>query len=82
MSNFDLKKLWRNNANMRKLTEIEKKTLNFVKETGEVQTTNLPNKRMWGTVPALKNMGLIEVFKKYTSQFRSRKKKFLKIKEK
>ena len=66
---------------MRELTEIEKETYNFIKEVGEIQTTNLPNKRMWGAIPNLRNMGLVEVFKKYTSLFRSRKKKFVKIKE-
>jgi hypothetical protein len=65
----------------KKLTTIEKKTYDFIKEAGEVQTTNLPSNRMWGAIPALKNLGLIEVFKKFTSQFKSRKKKFVKIKE-
>lgn len=64
---------------MRKLTEIEKKTYDFIKEAGEIQTTNLPDKRMWGVVPNLKNMGLVEVFRKYTSYFRRRKKNFVKI---
>jgi hypothetical protein len=66
---------------MRELTEIEKETYNFIKEVGEIQTTNLPNKRMWGAIPNLNNMGLVEVYKRYTSYFRSRKKKFVKIKE-
>lgn len=66
---------------MRELTEIERKTYDFVKEVGEIQTTNLPNKRMWGAIPNLRNMGLVEVYKKYTSYFRSRKKKFVIIKE-
>lgn len=65
---------------MKKLSEIEKKTYNFIKEVGEIQTTNLHNKRMWDAIPNLENMGLVEVFKKYTSYFRSRKKKFVKIK--
>jgi len=67
---------------IRELTEIERKTYDFIKEVGEIQTTNLPDKRMWGAIPNLKNMGLVEVFKKYTSYFRSRKKKFVRIKEK
>ena len=67
---------------MRELTEIEKETYNFIKEVGEIQTTNLPDKHMWGTLPNLENLGLIEIFKKYTSFFKSRKKKFIKIKEK
>lgn len=66
---------------MRELTETEKETYNFIKEVGEIQTTNLPNRRMWGAIPNLRNMELIEVFKKYTSYFRSRKKKFVRIKE-
>ena len=64
---------------MKELSGIEKKTYDFIKGAGEIQTTNLP-KRMWGAIPNLKNMGLIEVFKKYTSYFKSRKKKFVKIK--
>jgi len=65
---------------MRELSEIERKTYDYIKEVGEIQTTNLANKRMWGSIPNLENMGLVEVFKKYTSYFRSRKKKFVKIK--
>jgi len=64
---------------MRELSVIEKKTYDFIKDAGEIQTTNLP-KRMWGAIPNLKNRELVEVFKKYTSYFRSRKKKFVKIK--
>ena len=67
---------------MRELTEIEQKTYDFIKEVGEIQATNLPDKRMWGTIPNLKNMGLVEVYKKYTSIFRRKKKKFVKIRNK
>jgi hypothetical protein len=65
---------------MRELSEIEKKTFDYIKEVGEIQTTNLPDRRMWGAIPNLENLGSIEVFKKYTSYYRSRKKKFVKIK--
>jgi hypothetical protein len=65
---------------MNELGELEKKTYDFIKEAGEIQTNNLP-KRMWGAIPNLKNKGLVEVFKKYTSYFKSRKKKFVKIKD-
>ena len=61
---------------------MEQKTYDLIKEMGEIQTTNLPDKRMWGTIPSLKNRGLVEVFKKYTSFFRSKKKKFVRIKNK
>lgn len=63
---------------MKGLSGIEKKAYKFIKDAGEVQTTNLP-KRMWGAIPNLENMGFVEVFKKYTSYFRSRKKKFVKL---
>ena len=67
---------------MKELTEMEQKTYDLIKEMGEIQTTNLPDKRKWGTIPSLKNRGLVEVFKKYTSFFRSKKKKFVRIKNK
>jgi hypothetical protein len=72
---FEVKKL-----NVQNLGETEKKTYSFIKNAGEVQTTNLP-KQMWGAVPSLKNKGLIEIFKKYTSYFRSRKKKFVRVRD-
>jgi hypothetical protein len=65
---------------MRELSQIEKKTYNFIKDVGEIQTTNIRDKHMCGAVVSLKNMGLVEVFKKYTSYYRKRKKKFVKIK--
>ena len=48
---------------MRDLSEIEKKTYNFIKDAGEIQTTNIHNKHMCGAVASLKNMGLVEVSK-------------------
>jgi hypothetical protein len=64
----------------RELSEIEKKTYNFLRDVGEIQTTNIHDKNMVGAVASLKNMGLVEVFKKYTSYYRRSKKKFVKIK--
>jgi len=66
---------------MKELSELQRKTYNYIKEAGELQTTNLPDKRMWGVIPNLVEMDLVEVFKKYTSYFKSRKKKFVKIKD-
>jgi len=66
---------------MKELSEIQRQTYNLIKEVGEIQTTNLPDKRMWGTIPNLVQLELVEVFKKYTSYFRSQKKKFVRIKE-
>jgi hypothetical protein len=65
---------------MKELSEIEKKTYDFIKAAGEIQTSNIQDKRMCGAVASLKNMGLVEVFKKYTSYYRKSKKKFVKIK--
>ncbi len=64
---------------MRELSQIERKTYNFIKEAGEIQTINIRDKHMSGAVASLKNMGLVEVFKKCTSYYRKRKKKFVKI---
>jgi hypothetical protein len=66
---------------MRELSEIEEKTYNFIKAAGEVQTTNIHDKHMCGAVARLKNMGLVEVFKEFTSYYRKRKKKFVKIRK-
>lgn len=66
--------------NLEGLSRIEKRTYDFIKEMGEVQTRNLPNKRMIGAIANLKNKGLVEIYKKYTSRFRRKKKKFVKIK--
>jgi prenyltransferase beta subunit len=68
--------------NMRELSQIEKKTYNFIRDAGEMQTTNIRDKHMCGAVVSLKNMGLVEVFKKYTSYYRKSKKKFVKINSK
>jgi hypothetical protein len=64
--------------NTRELSEIEKKTYNFIKDAGEIQTSNIHDKHICGAAASLKNMGLVEVFKKYTS-YRKRKKKFIRI---
>ena len=56
--------------NLKNLSEIEKETYDFIKDVGEILTKNLPNRRMPGVIPSLKNKGLVEVYKKYTSSFR------------
>lgn len=67
---------------MRELSEIEQRTFDYIKKVGEIQTINLPDKRMWGAIPNLSNLGLIDVFNKYTNRyFKSKKKKFVKISE-
>ena len=63
---------------MEELTEFEKKVYEFIKKSREVQTTNI-SPRMRGAVPSLKNKGLIEVYKKRTSPWGSKKRKFVRI---
>lgn len=65
--------------NLTELSEIEKRTYEFIRQTGEIQIRNLPDKRMIGAIANLKNKGLIEVHKKYTSRFRRKKKKFVRV---
>ena len=57
---------------MRKLSQIEKKTYNLIKNAGEIQTIALRDKHMCGAIASLKSMGLVKVFKKYTSYYRKR----------
>jgi len=60
------------------LTEFEKDVYDFVKGRGEVLTSNVPA-RMSGVVSNLKNKRVIEVFKKSTCRWASRKRKFVRI---
>lgn len=65
---------------MQELTKIEKKTYDFIKKVGEIQTNNITDKRMLGAISKLKNLGLVEVFKKQTSPYKKNRKKFVRIK--
>lgn len=62
------------------LTEFEKEVYDFVKERGEMLTTSMPS-RMSGAIPNLENKGVIEVYKKTTSRWSAKKRKFITIKE-
>jgi len=53
---------------LKDLTELEKKTYEFVKKVGEIQPKNMPNRRIVGAVINLKNKGLIEIYKRQISQ--------------
>lgn len=66
---------------LKDLTELERKAYEIIREAGEIQPKNLPELRMMGAVGNLKAKGLVEVFKKYTSRYRRRKKKFVRVKE-
>jgi len=65
---------------IRDLSEIERKTYEFIKEVGEIQPKNMPDRRMVGAIANLKNKGLVEIYKKYTSFYRRKKRKFVKAK--
>jgi hypothetical protein len=67
--------------NSENLTRIEKETLDFL-EVGEIQPRNIRDKRMVGAIATLKNKGLVETYRRYTSRFRRKKKKFVKVKTK
>jgi hypothetical protein len=62
------------------LSRIEKKTYDLIKRKGEIQTRDLPDKKMMGAVANLKNMGLVETYTRYTSRYRRKKKKFVRLK--
>jgi hypothetical protein len=63
-----------------KLTEFEKEVYDFIKGRGEILTSNMPT-RMNGAIPNLKKTGVIEVFKKSTSRWASKKRKFVRIRD-
>lgn len=77
------------------LTEVERKTYEFIQKVGEIQPKNLPDRRMVGAVANLKAKGFVVIFKKYMGGFRRepnanfrnphqksrKKKKFVKVSE-
>ena len=65
----------------RKLTEFEKKVYDFIKEHDEMIVSNVP-KNMSGAIPNLINAGLLETFRKLTSLWASKKKTFVKARNK
>ena len=65
---------------MENLSKIERETYDIIKDSREIQTRNLPDKRMIGAVASLKDKGLVEIYKRYTSVYRRRKKKFVRVK--
>ena len=61
------------------LSPIEKRTYEFIKEKGEVTTKRLPDRRMLGAVASLRDKGLVEIQRKYSSIYRKKKKKFVRL---
>ena len=64
----------------KELTEFEEEVYSFIKKRRKILTSNIPL-RMMGAIPNLKNKDLVEVIKRRTSPWSSRKRKFVKVKE-
>jgi hypothetical protein len=62
------------------LTPFEREVYELIKKSGELLTTDVPA-RMRGAVPRLINKGLVEAFKRRTSPWTSKKRKFLRSKD-
>ena len=64
----------------KKLTEIEKKTYEFIRNAGSIHPRDMPDHNMVGAVSTLKHRGLVEIYRDYTSSHQKKKKKFVRIK--
>jgi len=62
------------------LTKLEREVYELIKNSGEIMTTSIPPK-LRGAIPNLINKGLVEVYKRHTSPWSSKKRKFLRVKE-
>ena len=62
------------------LTPLEKEVYELIKKSGELLTTDVPPKKR-GVVPHLINKGLVIIYKKPTSPWSQKKRKFLRAKE-
>ena len=60
------------------LSPIEKEVYNLLTRSGEVITTQIPNKKA-GAIPNLVNKGLVEVIKKRNSPRSNKKAKIVRI---
>ena len=60
------------------LGPIEKEVYDFIRRSGEVITTQIPNDKR-GAIPNLVNKGLVEVVKRSLSPSKPKKNKFIKV---
>jgi len=58
------------------LTPLERRVYELIKKSGDILTTNVPPE-MRGAVPRLVDKGLVEVYKRPTSPWSPKKRKFL-----
>jgi len=61
------------------LTPLEMRLYELIKRAGEVMTSNLPPKMM-GALPRLAEKGLVEIYKRPTTPWSNKKKKFVRAK--
>ena len=61
------------------MTPPERYLYELIKKSGEVATSNLPPKMM-GALPQLVKKGLVEVYKKQTTIWSTKKRKFVRVK--
>ncbi len=66
---------------MEGLSDIEKKTYEYIQSVGEIMPRDVPDRRMVGAIASLKDKGFVEIYSKYTSIFRRKKKKFVRMKQ-
>lgn len=62
------------------LTDFESEVLEFIKKRGDMLTTNIPP-RMSGAIPNLRQKGFVDVYKRTTSRWASKKRKFVTTKQ-
>lgn len=62
------------------LTLLEKEVYELIRKSSEILTTDVPP-RMRGAVPHLIEKGLVEAYKKPTSPWSSKKRKYLRAKD-
>ena len=62
------------------LGPIEREVYDFIKRSGEVITSQIPQKKA-GAIPNLINKGLVEVIKKNLSTWKTKKIKLIKVKD-
>ena len=62
------------------LTALEREAYELIERSGEMMTIDVPS-AMRGVIPGLVNKDLVEVVKRFTSQRKRRKRKFLRVRE-
>ena len=67
-------------SRLKDLTPLEREVYELIRRSGEILTKNVPSK-IRGAIPNLINKGLIEVYKRRTSPWSQKRRKFLRVEE-